>query len=100
MIITDLSSVDLNSIDAYLSIHADGEVSRREKEIIGALLKLTVATDRQIAAYLGRNFVSYVQPRITEMIQKKLLVRAGDTIDPVTHKRVRLVKLKPAPGRQ
>lgn len=50
-------------------------------------------TDRHVMTALGFTDMNAVRPRITELIKAGLLVECGETIDYVTGKRVRLVRM-------
>lgn len=82
----------VNSLLAYY----DGrkEFSKREMMILGWLLMNPGAwTDRQVKTGLEQADMNGVRPRINELIERKALVVVGDTVCPVTKKKVRMVRI-------
>lgn len=51
------------------------------------------ATDRQIMAALGSSDSNFVRPRITELVEIGVLVKAEDIRCPITGRKVRACKL-------
>lgn len=84
--------MNVNSLLAYYE--GRKEFSKREMMILGWLLMNPGAwTDRQIKTGLEQADMNGVRPRINELIGRKALEVAGDTVCPVTGKKVRLVRL-------
>ena len=82
--------VDLNSRRAH-----DDEVwnlGNRAAAVVKCVHDHVMCTDRQVMEWLGFTDMNSVRPRITEMIDAGLLEVICDTLDPVTRKKVRLVK--------
>lgn len=92
------TNVHPNSIAACHEGRAVGEFSERAQEILAALRVMRVATDRQIAERCGYSHKSAVQPRITELVQRGVLTECGDVLDPITQKKVRVVRIVAAQG--
>jgi hypothetical protein len=84
--------VHKNSLEAFKQINVNSrhhlilELCRRENRLL---------SDRQIMELLGFTDMNAVRPRISELIDFKILSEDGSTIDDKTGKRVRLVKLIP-----
>lgn len=85
-----------NSLEAYYEIKNSGAKMSRTQSIIGLLTDEKERTDRDIMIALGFTDMNAVRPRITEMIKDPdchIIEECGDTIDPVTHKKVRIVRI-------
>ena len=83
--------VHANSRRTY---HEDGrKIGKRALQVL-AYYKSIIGpvTDRHCMKALGFSDMNSVRPRITELIEAGLLREAGDTVDYVTGKRVRLVE--------
>jgi glutamate-1-semialdehyde aminotransferase len=89
--VTRRQEVHANSREAY---HSEPQrISIRAAQILRHFSTIYAPqTDRQVMNALGFSDMNSVRPRITELIKAGLLVEAGDTIDYVTGKRVRLVR--------
>lgn len=73
----------------------DGLFGQRHKKVIEVLRRATLAqTDREVMIACGFTDPNAVRPRITELLEAEILVEAGTTECPVTHKTVRLVTLR------
>lgn len=53
-------------------------------------------TDREVMRGMGFTDMNAVRPRITELIDAKLVEEVGETVDPTTRKTVRIVRAKVA----
>lgn len=78
-----------NSIAAYNEESA--KLSNRASEILTFLKRHGPSTDRQIKVFLNYPDMNCVRPRITELIDAKLVHEIGSTIDTTTEKNVRIV---------
>lgn len=85
--------IHAHSTAALRTITTDVRRQTRVAQIADALRVLGAATDRQVAAFLGKSDPNYVRPRITENIGD-LFEEAGTTFDSETRCRVRLVRLR------
>lgn len=88
-----------NSLAAYRAGKLD-VFPQRSQMILRALQQLARGTDREILDRLGMADMNAVRPRITELIKLGVLEETGDRIDPLTGKRVRVVRIVPAPSRE
>lgn len=68
-------------------------LTKREIMIYNILAHRGAMTDRQIKDVLGFDDMNAVRPRVTDLKTKKLVVECGSTIDPVSRKSVRVVRL-------
>jgi cephalosporin-C deacetylase-like acetyl esterase len=68
-------------------------LATRAAAILAWLREHGPATDKEVMRGLGFVDVNTVQPRITEMVDAKVLVEVGERVDPVTHKTVRVTAL-------
>lgn len=84
--------MNINSIKAYHQAKASGELSRRYCQVLGALAEIGQGTDREVAAHIGLTR-DQVQPRITELIRRDMVIDIKTVRDPNTHKQVRVVAL-------
>ena len=80
-----------NSRESYLT--GLGMISRRAQMVLEWIRENGKATDRQIMIGLGFREPNQVRPRITELIDAKLLREVGSVRCPVTGKTVRVVDL-------
>lgn len=90
-----------NSGEAY--VQELPRFSKREQEIIGVLksaIMIGGLTDRKIQLMLGYADKNAVSPRITEMVERGVLVEVGHAIDGHTGKKVRIVNLAPKESQQ
>lgn len=87
-----------NSIAAY---HGSSEqFSEREQEVMATLRRIGHGTDKQIAHAAGYAHKSAVQPRLSELLKRGVLVEYGTAKDPDTGKHVRVVCIKPPEEQQ
>lgn len=86
----------VNSTLAYWSGREDF-FSKRELLVLKAVERLKRASDREIMLFLGFVDPNAVRPRLTELVAEGLLVEVGNQDDPVTGKRVRVLKLADDP---
>lgn len=70
------------------------KLGRRAQAIVAWIEKHGPHTDREVAAGMGFDHRSAVQPRITELIESNQLMEVGDVACPVTGKRVRRVDIR------
>ena len=89
----NLFNVHKNSLEAYYSIKESGAKLSRCQMIIDLMVDEKERTDNEVAEALGFPHKSAVQPRLTELIQDKVLEECGTRKDPATNKNVRVVKL-------
>lgn len=82
----------INSINAYRAAKRSGELSKRYCQVLGALAEIGQGTDREVAAHLGLTR-DQVQPRISELIARDMVIDIKAVRDPHTHKQVRVVAL-------
>ena len=80
-----------NSIRAFEHL---GDLNPRCKEVLEALAHLGKATDRGIQDYLGYEERGQVQPRITDLLQRKIIEEAGDVVCAETGEVVRTTRIK------
>lgn len=81
-----------NSIQAY---HAEeAKLSRRALAVLAWITKHGPHTDRQVAAGMGYDHRSAVQPRISELIDACKLMEVGNVRCPITGKSVRRVDIR------
>jgi predicted HTH transcriptional regulator len=81
-----------NSVAAY---HAEeSKLSTRAQAVLAWILKHGPHTDRQVAAGMGFEHRSAVQPRITELIDAGKLMEVCSVRCPVTGKSVRKVDIR------
>ena len=85
---------NVNSIKALTEETLAGRINMRSKMILSALGD-KIMTDRAIMIALDFFDANTVRPRITEMIDKKILIHYDNVLCPVTKKNVRRVKLAP-----
>ena len=84
--------VAINSISAYYGL----DLTERQADVVRALQILGMATDEQIANYLGYT-VNRVTGRVCELIEKGAVVIDHDVIGPFG-KTVRVTRLKNTSG--
>jgi len=85
-----------NSLEAFFDKKAKGSRMNRRQMIIGLMLDDKERTDRQIMNALGFTDMNNCRPRISEMIKdpdNPMLEECGNTIDPATNKKVRIVRI-------
>ncbi len=83
-------------------LHPNSRKAYSEKDLTGDHLLIysvyrqndRLLTDRQVKQILGAEDMNEVRPRISELIEMKLLSQQGNTICPVTGKKVRICQLK------
>jgi hypothetical protein len=85
-----------NSLKAY---HEELErtFNPREKEVMGAIRRLGVCTDRDVLEALDQVDMNYVRPRITHLLELGAIEETGTVRDPVTKKTVRKVRIRITP---
>ena len=83
-----------NSIKAYREGNGDGTISTRANIVFGVVRRLGICTDRQVKEALSFREMNAVRPRITELIKSGHLEQYGVTVDNVTKKTVRTVRVK------
>ncbi len=90
-----------NSLEAHAEERDAGNFLKRTSLILRCLRgwEKRGLSDRQIMETLGLPDRNSVAPRITEAIKQGILEECGDTIDHVTGKRVRLVRLPQEQGK-
>jgi hypothetical protein len=94
-----VKSIHPNSVLAFWQ-GRDDLFGKRHQKVIAVLRTHTYAmTDRMVMNACGFFDPNAVRPRITELVEAGVVVEAGNTECPITHKTVRLVKLaKPKPA--
>jgi hypothetical protein len=77
----------------------EGLFSARERAILSVLENArSPLEDREIMQAIGFRDMNAVRPRVTELIQAGVLEERGTTIDQLTRKNVRMVRIaKPRP---
>jgi len=70
-------------------------LSRRENEILGALLGLGEGTDREIKDILGYSDMNSVRPRISELRDKGFITEIKNKKDSISGKMVRVLAIVP-----
>jgi hypothetical protein len=88
--------IHANSVAALRSEQAFSCPQKRESLILESAKNWPengAFTDREMMQYLGFTEPNAVRPRITEMVERGILVEAGSVIDSVTGKRVRTCRL-------
>lgn len=88
------TAVHDNSLAAYRS--EEPRLSRRASAVLADIIKRGPGTDREIAARMGFDHRSAVQPRITELIDANALMEVASRRCPVTGKTVRVVDIRKA----
>lgn len=88
-----------NSLEAYHQGRRE-MFSRRSAEILAVLSLLGEASDRQVCEHLGFTDMNAVRPRVTELMDAGVLEEVGCRLDPVTERRVRIVRIVPKRGRE
>ncbi len=85
-----------NSLEAHTIERDSGRLSKRAQAIQECLQGYDRhgLTDRQIMEALNLPERNCVAPRVTEMVKAGILEEVGSTIDRLTGKRVRLVRLR------
>lgn len=86
----------VNSLLAWLEGKAD-LFGKRETAVLKTIERLGRASDREIMLALGFTDMNSVRPRISELVDDKVLVEVGDQEDPITRKSVRVVALAADP---
>lgn len=81
-----------NSLSAYRA--EESRLSARAMAVLAWISEHGPHTDRQVAAGMGFDHRSAVQPRISELIDAGKLMEVGDVKCPVTGKRVRRVDIR------
>jgi hypothetical protein len=85
-----------NSLAAWHAGERSGYFSDRELEVLNALQSAhRPLRDREIMAACGYAELAKVQPRISTLIDRGVLVEVGRSLCPETGKRVRLVDIAP-----
>lgn len=87
-----------NSLEAYHDGRRD-LFPRRSTEILAVLATLGEASDRDVCQHLGFTDMNAVRPRVTELIDAGVLEEVACRIDPVTERRVRVVRIVPKRSR-
>ena len=78
-----------NSLEAYEEERE--RLRSRSQKILG--IYAGAMMDRDVKEALGFGDMNAVRPRITELVDKGLLVECGKTVDPSTRRTVRLTRL-------
>lgn len=87
-----------NSIAASHAGERSGFFSEREIEVLAAYCRRGVpSTDREIQASCGYDVLAMVQPRISGLVEKGVLIEVGTKKCPTTGKRVRMLEIAPQP---
>lgn len=81
-----------NSLAAYRS--EQPKLSKRETAIMAWVTEHGPHTDREVMTGMGFRDMNNVRPRITELLERRLLMEVGDVTCPVTHKTVRRVDIR------
>lgn len=76
-----------------LAAHDPAKLDERSRAILADIERNGAGTDRQIAARMGFEHRSYVQPRISDMVKAGVLREVGAVKDDTTGKTVRIVDL-------
>lgn len=80
-----------NSIAAYRQ--EAKRISIRAAAVYSWIREHGRATDREVMAGMGFTDPNKVRPRITELVEARLLLEVGEKVDPETRKTVRIVDL-------
>jgi hypothetical protein len=89
-----MTGVHANSIAAY---HAEeAKLSKRAQAILEWITEHGPHTDRGVMKGMGFPDPNCVRPRITELVERRLLMEVGDVTCPVTGKTVRRVDIRRA----
>jgi hypothetical protein len=83
-----------NSLAAYYDGELD-EFTKRQREILEAFKRYGGLTDRQCMTKLGYHDMNAVRPRITELINRGVLLEVSNPTCPVTKKTVRVCEIAP-----
>ena len=79
-----------NSIEAYEELR--NSLNHRQDQILALIERKPHSTDREILANYGGIEMNQVRPRITELIEKKLVKETGSKKCLVTKRKVRTLK--------
>ena len=82
-----------NSILSYRQGLAEGLFSDRQVEVLRALDRLGIATDREIKVSLGYEDGNAVKPRLTELIALGVVEEVGTIEDAITNRTVRRLRI-------
>ena len=77
------------SLDAYDSIK--DELGDKQQKVLETVMTLGMATNRMISKSLGWE-INRVTGRVNELVNKGILVPAGDYLDPSTSRTVNMWK--------
>lgn len=83
--------IHINSREAFDEIR--DKVTDRQKHIIRVVEKYPNSTDRDVLNELGWHDMNMVRPRITELVQRGLLVESGAMLCGITNRKCRTLKL-------
>lgn len=83
------TNMNQKSLDAWKDIKDN--VSKRQLEVLEAIVDLGTATNRMIARHLGWE-INRVTGRVNELTNKGFVKVAGDYLDPETNKTVNMWK--------
>lgn len=93
-----MNAIHPNSVLAYWQGN-DELFGKRHQKVIACLRRSLGQTDREVMIALGFGDMNAVRPRISELVEAGIVVEVGNTVCPITKKRVRLVSLaKPKPA--
>ncbi len=81
--------VHANSIVSFYNTDRD----TRYRAILACYEPEQLYTDRKVCFMLGFSDLNAVRPRITELIDKGILIEAGKTMDMLTQRQVRQTRL-------
>lgn len=85
-----------NSLDAY-GVERE-KLGPRARAVLAWVRGHGPATDRDIMRGLGFSDPNAVRPRVTELVEYRLLVETGRRVDSITRKTVRVVDVPRGPA--
>lgn len=91
-------TVHAHSAEAYFAELP--KLNRRAAAILHEIRENGKGTDREIMRRMGFTDPNAVRPRITELVDAKLLEEVGETTCPITRKTVRVVDVPRKPQRE
>lgn len=83
--------IHINSKEAYDEIR--NKVTDRQRSIIKVVERYPNSSDRDVLNELGWHDMNMVRPRITELVQRGLLVESGARLCAITDRKCRTLKL-------
>jgi hypothetical protein len=84
-----------NSLEGYSAEQESGRIPTREQSVYACYTNGKPLMDREVRDMLGMSDMNSVRPRITGLVKTGFLRECGKMKDPVTGRKVRIVRRVP-----